>query len=150
MLIDLIEQKDYFYHCKIYYEYLIDGMQVEIFKAGSEDERKSIKEYANCCDPDHEEPEGWSELRWHSRGSTSFADKDFEGLVKHIKREIELITKGEYILQHGYADTYIVYFKTPIYLDEPVLTRMKFYIYRHAIIDQKDDFVETLLKERED
>ena len=141
----LIEQQEYFYHCEITEEHLIDGRQEGAMEANNREEREW---YLNPhFGPDDEEPEGWNTLRWYSHGKLSFADKDFDNFIKRIKREIRLKTKGKFIIQHEGNEAYILHENCHWLIKEVVLTRLHLYIYRHAIIEQKDGFVETLLQE---
>lgn len=144
MIQDLINQKEYFYHCEISEEHLITGQQEAMMEATSQEEIKWIRE--PCCSPDDNDPEGWNDLRWYSKGSISFATKDFNEFIQHIKREIMLITKGNYILQHEDGKTYILYEHSHYWIKDIILTRLHIYIYRHAIIEQKDGFVEAIFQ----
>ena len=137
-LINMIHQNDYYYHCKITEEHLITGEQEEIMNASSEEERQLIKEGMY-------EEDGWYELRWHKQGETSFADKEFDNFTKRIKEDIDKRTKGKYILHHDDENTYVLYENNHWLIKEKVLTRLHIYIYRHAIIDCDEDFIEKLL-----
>jgi hypothetical protein len=141
----MIDQKEYFYHCEISEEHLITGCQEEMMKASNQEEMKWINN--SNCGPDDEEPEGWSDLRWYAKGSTSFAEKDFDKFIEHVKRDVLLKTKGSHIIQHEGNKVYILYENCHWWIKEVILTRLHIYIYRHAIIEQKDGFVENLLKE---
>lgn len=141
---DLISQDEYFYHCEITEEHLITGRQEALMEAKNEEEMKWINE--PICNPDEDDPEGWNDLRWYQKGKTSFAEKDFNDFIKRIKNYILQITKGKYILQHEDNKTYIIYENYHYWIKEKILTRLNVYIYRHAIIDQKEGFIEKILE----
>jgi len=144
---DLIEQKEYFYHCKIYEEHLVTGAQVAMMDASSEEEINWIK--SSGGDPDCSEPEGWNDLRWHGKGSISFAEKDFDKFIERIKQNILIKTKGKHIIQHDNNKVYILYEDCHYWIKEVILTRLDIYIYRHAVIEQEDGFIENMMKEGE-
>ena len=146
-LLPYIEQKEYLYHCKITEEHLITGQQQAMMESSSREEMEWIRN--PCCGPDDTEPEGWSDLRWYQRGSISFAEKDFDKFIERIKRTILQMTKGNHIFQHENGETYVLYEHPHYWIKDVILTRLNIYIYRHAIIEQKEGFVEAIFQEKE-
>jgi len=140
---DLISQGEYYYHCEITEEHLITGRQEALMEAKNKEEMKWINECE--CNPEDYEPDGWNDLRWYKRGKTSFAEKNFDDFIKRIKNDILQTTKGKYIVQHEDNDVYILYENYHYKIKEFILTRLDVYIYRHAIIEQKEGFIEKVL-----